>query len=158
MLFGQFNIGLQPAGMQELVHSELINNNNGTYTLNIAHDPSGEDYLIIISSNYTTATGSTGTIHREYTVSYKGPTKAIPYFPATWYKYLAWGALIVISLVVGKYFVPEAGVVISVVASVFYTIGWFYEFGDAYMLLALSFCWVGSIALLFMKREKEGEA
>jgi hypothetical protein len=156
LLFGQFNIVIQPTDPLNLTHTEIINSNNGSYVLQIAHDPAGEDYLIIVTSTYNTNDGGVGTFNRQYMVTFKGPTKLIPYWPSDWYKYLAWMACIGVGLVARKPWVEEIIVVIAVLASSFYALGWLYELGDAYCILVVTLLWVVGVGSVFLKREREG--
>jgi hypothetical protein len=155
-LFGQYNIGIQPDDLQILAHTETINSNNGSYVHDIDHDPAGEDYLVIVTGTYTTANGGTSTLYREYTVSFKGPSRFIPGMPSDWYKYMCFMAFIGVGLVVRKPWVEEGLVVLAVMASVFYCIGWMYEYGDAYCILAITLLWVIGVGSVSLKREREG--
>lgn len=155
MLFGQYNIGIQPSDPMNLSHTEIISANNGSYVYTIAHDPAGEDYLVIITGTYTTNTGGTGTINRQYMVTFKGPTRLIPYWPSDWYKFLAWMACIGVGLVARKPWVEEIIVVLAAMASSFYALGWLYELGDGYMIVVITILWVVGVGSIILKRERE---
>jgi YVTN family beta-propeller protein len=155
-LFGEYNIGIQPDNLQILSHTEIINSNNGSYVHDIDHDPAGEDYLVIVTGTYTTANGGTSSLYREYTVSFKGPSRFIPGLPSDWYKYLCFMSFIGVGLVVRKPWVEEGLVVLAVMASVFYCIGWMYEYGDAYCIIAITLLWVIGVGSVSLKREREG--
>jgi hypothetical protein len=127
-----------------------------SYNYHIASDPTGLDYYIEFEATYTDANGNSATIERSYMVSYHGPLRVIPGWPADWYKYIAWISIIIVGAVVGKFGIEEGAVTIAAMFTVYSCLDWFYEFGDSYQQTVMAIMWIGAVGLVWLKREREG--
>jgi hypothetical protein len=145
-----------PANMT-LLHTETITGDQDiSYNYHITGDPTGLDYFVTFTAEYTDSNGNTATVERPYQISYHGPLRVIPGWPLNWYKYLAWGAMLIVGAVIGKFALAEGAVTITVMATMAYCFNWFYEYGDEYCRTIMAVMWVGSVGLVWLKREREG--
>jgi hypothetical protein len=145
-----------PANKTLLATETFPSNCSIVYNYHISSDPTGMDYYVEFAATYTDAGGNSATIERSYLVSYHGPLRVIPGWPADWYKYLSWVAIIIVGAVIGKFGIEEGAVTIAAMFTVFCCLDWFYEFGDSYQQTVMAIMWVGAVGLVWLKREREG--